>query len=258
MDTNLKILIASPTYEGMAYCFTDFIKHLKEIDYFNFDILIVDNSRSKSFFRKIKKIPGVKFIYDETNEEENMKRLISSRNKILDYAIKKDYDCLLMMDCDVMVRKDFLANLLKARKDVVSGLYFNYLNLGGKLELVPIAHAFITEKEFQSLKETNQLPPEAKSKEDIKRHLNDLEIRTKEILEVKFPSGGCVLLSKKAFGSGAKYNLEEMPEGIPTSDDVYFFNRLRELGFKLYCYPSMLCSHAIKGKYGKGREHFLK
>jgi len=118
-----KILIATPTYNGVEYCFQEFLVHLKNIDYEDFDILIMDNSRTKKFFRKIKKIQGIKVIHDETKEEKNMYRLISSRNKIIEYAIKKGYDYLLMMDSDVMVPPDILKKLLHNEKDICSGLY---------------------------------------------------------------------------------------------------------------------------------------
>ena len=89
---NPKVLIASPVYEGMDYCLYNFIDNLKNFSYSNYKILIVDNSKSKKFFRKIKEIPKIKVLYDETSEEKNILRLISSRNKIIDYALENDFD----------------------------------------------------------------------------------------------------------------------------------------------------------------------
>ena len=251
----VKILVASPIYDGMEYCFNEFMKKLKEIDYYDFKILIMDNSRTKKFYRKIRKIPEIKVIYDETNEEDNLNRLISSRNKILDYAIMKNYDYILMMDSDVMVKPNIIKELVSKNKDVISGLYFNNLNFGGSLVRVPIAYAFVTEKEFQYLKERNELPKGAKCKEDIRRHLNNVEIRRNDILEVQIPSGGCLLLSRKAFTSGARYGLEKENTGGKTGDEILFFNTLRKFNFKLYCYPPILCEHEIKNKYDEGRRH---
>ena len=141
-----KILVATPVYDGMEYCFKEFLEHIKTIDYDNFDILIMDNSRTKKFFRKIKTIPKIKVIYDETQEEKNMKRLISSRNKILDYAIQKNYDYLLMMDSDVIIPPSILKKLLSNEKDVCSGLYFNY-SKDGKQEH-PVCYRKLEEKYY--------------------------------------------------------------------------------------------------------------
>lgn len=251
----MKILVATPTYDGMEYCFNEFLETTRNIDFPEFDILIVDNSRSKKFWRKIRKIPFIKAIHDETMEEKNMLRLISSRNKILDYAIQKNYDYLLMLDSDVMVPSRILKKLLSENKDVISGLYFNKLNLGGPFQTVPIAYNFVTQEEFDELKINGDLPEEASKKEDLRRYLTNEEIDSKKAIEVRLASGGCLLLSKKAFNSGAIYGLEKRFK-IETSDDVYLFNRLKEKGFKIYCDTSLICDHRIQGKYSEGKRHY--
>jgi len=144
-----KILVATPTYNGMEYCFEEFLEHLKNIDSEDFDILIMDNSRTKKFFRKIRKIPRIKVIYDETKRTKKiMDRLISSRNKILEYAIEKDYDYLLMMDSDVLVPPDILKKLLNNEKDVCSGLYFNYTKVKNEFKFLPVCYRKLEEKYY--------------------------------------------------------------------------------------------------------------
>jgi len=244
-----RVLIACPTYEGMAYCFKEFIEKLRDLDYENHKIAIFDNTRTKGFFRKIRKIfPDIKVIYDNTKEKENMKRLISSRNKILDYAIEKDFDYILMLDNDVMVPRHLLKTLISFNKDVVSGLYYCPFRRGGKMVLLPVAYGSISQEEFDMLKEKGKLPKYAEKIEHVMRHLNKKELQ-QPLVEVFAPSGGCLLLSRKAFTSGARYGREDFPKEINPTDDIYFFNRLREKGFKLYCCPKLLCKHVIGGKY---------
>lgn len=244
-----RVLIACPTYEGMEYCFEKFLDRIKNIDYDNFSIVIFDNSKSKKFFRKIREIPGIKVFHDDIKEEKNMKRLISSRNKIIDYATSKNFDYLLMLDGDVMVPNYVLKTLLNFDKDVISGLYYGDFKRGGEMVNLPVAFSSITQEEFDKLKEKNKLPELAKTKEDMMRHLNAQEINNNSILEVFAPSGGCLLLSRKAFTSGAKYGLGNFPKEIFCTEDIYFFNRLRERGFKLYCSPKVLCEHIFLEKY---------
>lgn len=252
----MKVLVASPIYDRMEYCFQEFLEHLKNIDYNNFDILIVDNSRSKKFWRKIRKFlssqPNIKVIHDDTKEEKNLMRVVSSRNKILDYARKKNYDYLLMMDSDVMVPLNILKKLISENKDVISGLYFNYFQIEGKTMLLPVCYKDMEEENFEEMKKKGKIPEDKNKKEDYRRCLFKKEIREGKTLEVRIPSAGCVLLSKKVLDSGARYGLLENVE-VVTSDDVYFFRKLRELGFKLYCNPSVLCKHHIGEKLVDGK-----
>ncbi len=255
MALGYKVLVASPVYEGMEYCLNDFTAHLKQLNYGNFKILLVDNSRTKNFFRRINKIAGVKAMYDNTSEEKNMNRLISSRNKILDYAINENYDYLLMMDCDVMVPQNIINDLLLHRKDVCSGLYFNIFRVDREQKLLPVAYKEFTEDEFQEIKQNYKLPKIIKSRTDLRFNITKDDIEKGELLEVLYPSSGCLLLSRKAFASGAKYKLLETQGKLRSSDDIYFIKELRKRGFKIYCDPNIICKHDIFGKLDKEGNH---
>jgi GT2 family glycosyltransferase len=246
-----KILIASPTYDGMEYCFKEFIEHIKSIDYLSLDILIIDNSRTKKFFRNIRKIPRIKVIYDDTREEKNIQRLISSRNKIINYAMEKNYDYLLMMDSDVMVPSNILNRLLSHNRDVCSGLYFNYFKVKDKFELLPVCYRKLEEKYYPIYK---KFFPHADMRM-FSRQMDLMEANSKELFEVSVPSSGCVLLSRKAFSSGARYGLiKEFEEKFKsTTDDLKFFKNLREEGFKIYCDTSVLCAHNTREKYERNK-----
>ena len=247
----LKILIASPIYEGMEYCLYKFIDKLKEINYPNFDIVFFDNSRTREFYNKIKDTPGIKVIYDDTSENKNMFRVISSRNKILDYAINENYDYLLMMDCDVMVPKDILKKLLSHKKEVISGIYFNGFLRDGKREILPVCWKKITGKEIPLYRKAY---PKITNLNWISRQLTLEEIDTGELFEVSVPSNGCCLLSRNAFTSGARYGIlpihRNKIETKSVTDEIKFFKQLRDnFNFKIYCDSSVKCGHDVEGKY---------
>ena len=246
-----KILVATPTYEGMEYCFQEFLEHLKNIDYESFDILIMDNSRTKKFFRKIRKIPGIKVIYDKTKEEKNMDRLISSRNKILEYAIEKNYDYLLMMDSDVIVPPDILKKLLHHEKDICSGLYFNYAKVKDELKFLPVCYRKLEEKYYPLYE---KFFPKANMKM-FSRQMSMTEAKSRELFEVSVPSAGCLFLSRKALNSGARYGIIKRfeKEFKEITDDIKFFKELRESEFKIYCDTSILCAHQTKEKYERNK-----
>ena len=75
-----------------------------------------------------------------------------------------------------------------------------------------------------------------------------------KLLEVKYPSAGCVLLTESVFQK-IKYGLIDM-SGInaKTSDDIYFFDKAQELGFEIYCYTKIKCEHLTEGKYIKDKD----
>lgn len=241
----------------MEYCLSQFINKLKEIDFENFDIVLFDNSRTKEFYEKIKDTPGIKVIYDDTSENLNMFRLISSRNKILDYAINENYDYLLMMDCDVMVPKNILEKLLSHKKEVISGIYLNNFSKNGRTETAPVCWKKITGNEIKLYKKAYPLIPNLNW---ISRRLTMDEINTGNLLEVSVPSAGCCLLSRKAFTSGAIYGIlpihRKLIETNSVTDDIQFFKQLRDnYRFKIYCDSSIRCGHNVKGKYLPGGLH---
>lgn len=253
---NPKILVAGPTYDGMKYCHDKFIDRLKNLSYDNYDILLVDNSKDKNFFKELRKESGFDTIHLSLGDIPKMKKLVRSRNKILSYAIENNYDYVLMMDVDVIPPADIIQRLLSHDKDVVSGIYYNVFMVDRKKKICPVAWKCFSDKELEEIR-TQVSSKHIASKENLRRHLTPDEANSGELQEVIIPSCGCMLLSRKAFGR-LKYGLLDVPEGFTTTDDIYFCKKAREIGFKLYCDPSLQCEHLVSGKFernGKDMTH---
>lgn len=247
-----KVLVGVPTYKYMKYCEEEFFEAIKNLSYSNYDVLIIENSEDDDYFNELKKC-GFKVIKDKTSEKNKLLRLVSSRNLIIEYALKNNYDYILMMDSDVIPPKDIIERLLAHSKDIVSGLYFNFMMDSGRPKILPVAWRGITEEEFEEIKKVAVLPAIVKSHEDLKRHLTPEEIDTNELLEVRYPSNGCMLISKNVFEK-VRYGLLDMT-GIKasTTEDVYFIKKAIELGFKAYCDTSLKCFHHVLKKYKKNK-----
>ena len=99
------------------------------------------------------------------------------------------------------------------------------------------------------MKNRGMIPGFIKTRSDMRRNLTQEEIEKGEVIEVLIPSAGCLLLSHKAFESGAKYGLLKETNGLQTTDDIGFFKELRDKEFKLYCDPSVYCKHEVLEKY---------
>ncbi|MGD9275797.1 MAG: glycosyltransferase [Candidatus Pacearchaeota archaeon] len=251
-----KILVGCPVYDRMDYCIEKFLKRIKEFDYEDYEILLIDNSVKNEFFYKLKEIKGITLIKDNTPEKKNSFRVVSSRNKILEYGIKNNYDYILMMDADVIPPKDILKKLLSYDKDIISGLYYNYFIIDCKQKLRPVAWRSITPDDFESISKKIKLPSIVKSHEDLRRHLTREEEESEKVIEVKIPSAGCMLIKRGVFEK-IKYGLLEIP-GIKSTDDIYFCEEARKKGFKIYCDTSIKCEHLVLGKLKKDNKGNLR
>jgi GT2 family glycosyltransferase len=259
MKSSPKILVACPTYEGMKYCLDRFVKAIKEIDYDNYDILIVDNSEEENYFSILSSIKEIKCLRDNTLEKSSRKKIADSRNKILEYALQEKYDYVLMMDQDVIPPKEIITELLNDNKNLVSGLYFNYFMSSGKMKFLSVAWACLTPEEFEEIKTKFKLPPLVKSNTDLRRHLTQEEIDSNKTIEVLIPSAGCLLIKKDVFEK-VKYSLLNLQElgfldnTVKTTDDIGFIFNARKEGFNAYCNTKIKCNHLVEEKYVKDKE----
>lgn len=250
---NPKVLIACPVYDGMKYCFDELLNSFRAFDYTNYDILLMDNSRNKEFYKNLKKIKYVTKVYLPMKDKENLRRLVRARNKIIGYFLKRNYDYLLMMDADVIAPPETIKKLLKENKDIISGLYFNYFIEDSQKIIKAIAWRSITQEEFEELKRTNQVPYGCKVKEDVRRNLTPDEFLSNKVYDVVIPSAGCMLIKRNVLEKGVKYGTLHISEITnkkgTTSDEIYFMREASKRGFKAYCHTGVKCKHLIQGKF---------
>jgi len=244
-----KILVAAPTFEGMKYCHDRFFNRILNLSYKNYDILIVDNSKTEEYFQELKKIPNITAIHDKTTEEKSIFRLISSRNLILEYGIKNNYSHILMLDSDVIPPIDVIEELLQSDKDIVSGIYSSFFNIAGKTKLMPVAWKYLTEEEFIEMKRNYDVNPGLK-RFDLRRYLTEEEINSDKLHEVAMPSAGCMLIKRQVFEK-VRYG-KENPKSF-TGDDIHFIEKAKEFGFLPYCNTKVKCEHLIVEKYKKDK-----
>ncbi len=253
-----KVLVGCPTYKGMKYCIDKFLDRVRDLTYSNYETLMVDNSKDGEYFSELKKERGIKVVKDECQEESGMKRVISSRNRIIEYALENNCDYILMLDQDVIPPKEVITELSNCKKDIVSALYYNYFKSSGKIKILPCVWMPISQKEFEKMRKQINFPETAKSHESLRRHLTIEEAQSEKLFKVLIPAAGCLLLSRKVFEK-VRYGLVDMT-GIKadTSEDIYFFKKVREQGFESYCYTKIVCDHLIAGKFIKDAEGKLR
>jgi len=119
---NPKILLAAPIYDGKEYITERYLERIKELTYDNYDILLVDTSKTTDFAKKIK---DQGFNVVKLEYEENTKiALVNARNYIRDYILKNNYDYFFSLEQDLIPQKDIIEQLLSHGKEVVGGLYY--------------------------------------------------------------------------------------------------------------------------------------
>ncbi len=241
-----KILVGTPTFEGMKYCLDEFLEGIGNIDYENYDFLIVDNSKNDNFFQELSQKEGIILIRDNNDEEKNLKRILHSRNKIIDYALKHNYEYILLIDADIIPPKTIISELLSCKKPLVSGIYNNYFKYSKKMVWLPLAFVNLSEEEFEDLKKNYRTSAESRFK--LKRHLSEEEIATGKLFEVLYCAGGCMLIKREVFEK-CKYEFREK-----YSDEIIFMENVSKAGFKLYCKTSIKCKHLVDGKYIRDKE----
>lgn len=255
-NDNPRVLVGCPTYLGMRYCLETWLLRMKQLTYPLCNILIVDNSADDSLFIDLQKKKAISVIRDDCTDTKRIMRLVHSRNMILEYAMANNYDYVLMMDQDVIPPANIIEELLSCKKDMVSGIYFNYFLTSGEVKYLPVAQTTLTDEEFLEVKHKLKLSRgKFKSGKDILRHLFIEEVERSGLLKVTYACNGCMLISKKVFEKVRYGTILGRPEA---SDDIYFFNMAKEAGFECYCYTKIKCDHLILNKYVKGKDDKFK
>ena len=133
------------------------IESILDCDYPNFKILLVDNESDKNKIDKFKYIDKIDIIENKINEGFS-----KANNAGITYAIKNNFDYVILINNDTIVEKNMISVLLKTAQDkkflVVQPLIFkinrkDIWNAGGKINY--FFGNFITRKKLKSFKNNN-------------------------------------------------------------------------------------------------------
>lgn len=108
---NPKVLIFTIHYKGLDETLK-FIESAKELDYDNFEILIISNSRIESEGETLSKIKWIHFIDNKRNMG-----CCYPNNQALEIALKKKCKYLGIFNNDVEFDKDFLKEIIKVMEE---------------------------------------------------------------------------------------------------------------------------------------------
>ncbi len=216
-----KVLVGAPVSSMHAYCTKEFIQAIKSFEYPNYDILLVDNSKTDKFYNKIKGIvPAVRIDYELRARE----RVSKAHNLLRETALKGKYDYLFILDQDVIPPARAIDILVKRGKKAIAGLYFgNHTLPNGVNAVMPFAWKF-TEKEKDWTKT---------------RYLNESEVWQPGIIKIAFAGGGCILLHSDIL---EKIKFRYDPS-IDAWDDRWLGYDIYDNGLEFYLDNTIKCKH---------------
>ena len=216
---NPKILLGCPTSEHKEYSLDKYLDGVKNLTYNNFDLLLVDNSKTDRYYKKLKE-KNINVIKDKYFENAR-DRITHSRNILREKCLKENYEYLFSLEQDIIAPKDVIERLLKHKKEIISGLYF-YLGDDNKT-LLPVVWIY--------------------HKGKYARRLDVDEVMDNKLIEVITCGLGCVLIHRKVLEKIKFRYVKEKPGW----DDLWFSEDARKNNFKVFVDTSIRCKHYVKG-----------
>ncbi len=236
---NPKILLGCPTSDYHEYCLKQYLEAIKGLTYNNFDVLLVDNSKTNKYYNKLKelKIPVIKVPYTENARE----RIIKSRNVIRQKVLDENYDYFFSLEQDVIPPKDVIESLLKHNRKIVSGVYFVEKFLyDGKIRVqtyLPLLYSWV------ALDKNGDVEP------DRMRYLMPEEVERPKLIKVKACGMGCLLIHRSVLEK-----IEFRYEGKTGFDDVHFAIDAYKNNFEIWADTGIKCMHLIEKRPWKWSE----
>ncbi|MBD3361849.1 hypothetical protein GF358_03595 [Candidatus Woesearchaeota archaeon] len=224
---NPKILVGCPTYQGKEYCLKEYIERLNSLTYSNYDILLVDNSPSEGYFKKLTSL-GIPVLKDSP-EKKPHDSIVKSRNLIKKRVLEGNYDYFLSLEQDVIPPKKIIERLLQHQKKVISAVYYTTYKFHGIPRLRPLIWA--------------DVPDES----DKMRFMNSECIAAKNLTyplltKIKMCGLGCILIHKSIL---EKISFR-VPEDYSTYDDFAFCQDVRKIGEDVWADLTVQCEHLFR------------
>ena len=117
-----KVLVAAPISQTKDYILNEYLENISSLDYPNYDIYLVDNSKDENFHKNIR---AKGFDCDRIQRRGNVQQWIAdSQNKIRERALIGGYDWLMSIECDVIAPKNIISWLLHYDKPIVGTTYY--------------------------------------------------------------------------------------------------------------------------------------
>lgn len=230
---NPKVIIIILNWNGMKYT-SECIYSLLNIEYDNFEILIVDNNSTEEDINKLKILldnnKKVKAIFNKQNHG-----FAGGNNIGIDYSLNNGAEYIMILNNDTVVEKNFMKPLIEVfnnHKNV--GIVAPQINYFDHPDIIWSAGGYISKIRGSGFALSN---------------INEKKVKYLE-KEVAFVSGCCMLIKKEVFEAIGNLDVQY----FMYLEDVDFCLRASKAGFRIFV------SHGSKiyHKVGKSTDNNLK
>jgi len=123
--SNPRVLVVAPIYSGKDYCVERYVKAIENLDYDNYDHLMVDNSEESEdwFFKKLQFLVGEKNVFKVPRGDNSRVAINNAMNFAREKFLKGSYDYMLVVESDLFPPTDTITRLLSHGKAVVGSFY---------------------------------------------------------------------------------------------------------------------------------------
>lgn len=238
MNSTPKVLVGSPVSDLYNYCFEEFLASRKSLTYKNHDLFFVDNSKSESFFKKLKEngLPCVRINYLENARG----RMVVSRNLLRKKALEEGYDYLLNLDQDIIPPKEIIEKMLKNDKKIQTGVYFVYNNQYSQEKARYLIPTLWVSDESSGMRIDGA---------NI-RLMHPKETEQDKLVRVVSCGSGCLLIHREVL-ERIEFRYDPF---FPYFDDNWFCRDAFYNNFEIFADLSIKCKHLIKDKPWKWTE----
>jgi len=236
---NPKILVGCPTHDGKAYCLKEYAEAVKNLDYDNYDAVLVDNSETEKYYNKLKGL-GIKAWRLSEKNLTARDKIAACRNLLRKMAIE-EYDYFLSLEQDVIPPKNIIRKLLSHSKKIVSAVYYMIMDDSSEQ---PLLWKLLDEKELKKLVEKNPHLKEQvesikqKNAQMTKRYEKD-ELPKNQLIRIAACGLGAVMIHKDVL----KQIIFRTNEGRVAYDDMFFCQDALSKGFEIFADTSVVCRH---------------
>jgi|TARA_B100001971_G_C18219100_1_gene555905 GT2 family glycosyltransferase len=227
-----KVLVGCPTYDRFEYCLDEYAEVIKNLSYPDYDVLLVDDSKTDEYCQRIKSkgIPAVRIKYDEEPKKPIM-RIVAGRDRLKAEVLNKGYDYLLFIDQDVIPPKDIIEKLLRHNKKMISGIYYKTATM-----------VYRDKKGAVVKKKEAPLPMifgYLSGVKDKMRTISAEDVKESRLMKIRSCGTGCLLIHRDVL---EKVNFRWLEE-TGASEDTCFCTDALNAGFEIFADTSVKCKH---------------
>ena len=218
-----KVLIGITTYEGKDYIFPDCYNAVKNFDYPNYEVIVVDNSKTSAYVNKLRR-KGYSKIHKIQRPKNSRDALSDSQNYIKNYFLKGNYDYLMFIESDLVPSPETLSQLINHRRQIVGATYY----IGNDKLRVPCI--FVLDYKKESVSMGTRLI----ALNEVDSYLNT---GLRKVHGIGF---GCVLFRRDLMNRFSFWTDERFDN---KHSDVYFYMQLQNAGIPVFIDTNHVIPH---------------